>query len=735
MTRMVVRALAAAALLAGAAGAAEVTVDRAARFQTILGWGGTGWGAAMPADLREQILDELVGELGLTGLRLELPSGNRSWLRRWEWSNDDGDPFHIHWPAFATDAFDTKVSQWVVPFEKRVVGRGEPFRLYVSPSFFNGGSSGMVPAWMLHNPQEYAENALAVLLRLRDAHGIAATHYSICNEAGNNNLFSAKVLAEAIKALGPRMKAAGLPTTVQFPECVNADRSWQYIQAVRDDPDVWKYVGLLSYHLYGPKTRRPDIRDFARARRLPTAQTEFMGTRVDDLYEDLTEGGVSYWEHYVLAGLGDRAGPGCYVAANRNMTSFSRYREYWKFRQVMHYVRPGAVRVGAASDDPAVRALAFEREGKVTVVLLNTARDARPQKVAVPKLPAGTYGVSRAVGNRPYQELGTRTVAAAGRAEVERPPVATRRDWSLDLPAGAVLTIYPHPGGNLPPTPTEWGTRPAYLTAPASRATLWAAATDAEAGKLSWSWSVKSQPAGARAALASPGSAVTEATGLVRPGRYTFTVTVSDGAASARRDVMLNVFAGNQPPVIVDLHNRIPVVVTLPESQTLLRGGAWDVEGDRLTLRWSVLRRPPGAKVVLQEPDKGGGRKAVGMTAPGEYVFGLQADDGTNTVRDELKVTVYPPNRPPVIARAAAKITGAQAAALSAATSDPDGDVISHCWSVKRAPDGAAPVFARPGAAETQVTGLTKAGRYVFTLTVVDRSAFTRQDVTLAVGP
>ena len=70
----------------------------------------------------------------------------------------------------------------------------------------------------------------------------------------------------------------------------------------------------------------------------------------------------------------------------------------------------------------------------------------------------------------------------------------------------------------------------------------------------------------------------------------------------------------------------------------------------------------------------------------------------------------------------------------AAATSDPDGDVISHCRSVKRAPDGAAPVFARPAAAETQVTGLTKAGRYVFTLTVVDRSAFARQDVTVDVG-
>jgi len=60
-----------------------------------------------------------------------------------------------------------------------------------------------------------------------------------------------------------------------------------------------------------------------------------MGTRVQNLYEDLVLGGVSYWEHYGLAG--PWGGNGTYYTTHISGASFTRYAEYWSFRQIMHY--------------------------------------------------------------------------------------------------------------------------------------------------------------------------------------------------------------------------------------------------------------------------------------------------------------------------------------------------------------------------------------------------------------
>jgi len=298
----------------------------------------------------------------------------------------------------------------------------------------------------------------------------------------------------------------------------------------------------------------------------------------------------------------------------------------------MHYVRPGAVRIQAVSDAPAVRALAFVQKGRTTVVLINNtpprqpAVEEVPQPVALRNLPPGDYGVCRCVESRPYEELGVRTVGADG-------------SLAVNVPADCVLTISPQPDKNMPPTAVEWKAEPSFLKTPASRVRLSATAQDPELDRLSYSWSVTTQPAGANATLADPQSATTEASGLTASGRYVFTVTIGDGTSEVKRDVLPNVYTGNQPPVLIDVHNRLPVLVTLPESTTC----------------------------------------------------------------------------------------------LSAATSDPDGDIISHWWRVKASPAGAKVVLAKQGGRDTKASGLSVAGRYVFELTVVDRTKFTTKEVVVAV--
>lgn len=708
-----------------AASAVEVTLDSAVQYQTILGWGAASYSPPwVSQSLREALIREAVNELGLTRLRLELPSGNRSDTTPWEAQNDDWDPMNINWPGFNTADADERITEMVVPFKQAVEANGDPFNIYVSPSLFNGGSSGAAPGWLLNNPGEYAEFALAYLLNLK-AHGVDADLYCILNEAGNNNPFNASVVAQMIKTLGPQLGAAGLSTRIQFPESINARTAWNnYIQNVMDDNDVWPYVGCLSYHLYGTNDPfRSYIRDLGVSLGLPTAQTEYMNLNMNHFYDDLVLGGVSYWEIY---GIGQ-----CFEW-NPNNTSFGRIRQYWNFRQVMHYVRPGAVRIGANSDDSNLRVLAFDSDEKITVVLINGSGS---RTANIHNLPLGMYGVCQSVNAGVYQELGLQAaMAPRGVGDVGALTVA--------VPSNSVMTIYSHPGGNLPPSVTDFKANPDYLTQsgpgrePPSTTTLSASATDPERDPISYAWSVTSLPDGANVSLAAPSSATTSAMGLTVSGEYVFTVAVSDDLNTVMREVSLNVHADNQPPIPVDVHNRLPVIVTLPDNSTQLRCGGLDPDGDPLSYRWTLIDQPPGASASLADPTSTN-CQVTGMTIEGDYVFEVEVSDPTHTVSASLTVTVYPlnPSAPTIssVTASPAAITLGDDTRLLATTRDADGDPISHFWSVKTNPAGASPVFSAQGSPSTDVTGLTEAGTYVFTLHAVDRTRSAKRDVTVTV--
>ena len=706
----------------------NVTLDSAVQYQKILGWGAASWSPPwVSQSLREALISEAVNELGLTRLRLELPSGNKSDAIAWEWLNDDWDPLNINWSAFNTTVADQRITQMVVPFKKAVETNGDPFNIYVSPSLFDGGSSGSAPVWLLNNPGEYAEFALAFLLNLKNVHGIEADFYCILNEAGNNNQFNASVVAEMIKTLGPALEAVGLSTRIQFPESISAQVAWNsYIQRVMDDDDIWPYVGCLSYHLYGTNDPyRSYIRDLGTSIQLPTAQTEYMDLTMNHLYDDLILGGVSFWEIY---GIGQ-----CFEW-NPNNTSFSRIRQYWNFRQVMHFVRPGAVRIEANSDDSNLRVLAFVNDENTTVVLINGAGS---RTANIQNLPVGMYGVCQSVGGSVYQELGLQAAV---------PPRGAGNLGSLtvDIPSNTVMTIYSHPGANLPPTVTDFKATPDYLNQSGlgrsvpSTTTLSVSATDPELDPISYEWSVTNQPEGANVSLATSNSATTAATGLTVAGKYVFTVVIGDGLNTVTRDVAFNVYADNQPPFVLDVHNRLPVMLTLPDSSTQLRCASLDLEGDPISYRWTLTSHPSGASVLLANPTTTN-CPVTGMTVAGDYVFELEVSDPTHTVLENLVVPVYPrnPSAPTISNVAASPATialGTDGTRLLATTHDADGDPISHWWSVKSKPAGATPTFSAQGSPNTDVTGLTESGVYVFTLSVVDRSRFTKRDVTVTVS-
>jgi len=616
------------------AGEVTVSIDSGAEHQTILGWSCMPWYLGIAPEVRDEVLDEAVEQLGLTWLHWTVPSGNHSNMRAWEPVNDNDDPQRIHWPAFGTESVDRSVETWVLPFKRRVETRGDRFGLAITQTFHNRGSTGRISRWLIEQPAEFAEYAASLLVHLKREHGIEADYYVICKDAGNSddNPFSVAVVVEMIKAVGRRLRAAGLRTSILFPECHDANTSWSFVQAAEDDADFWPFVGMIGYHIYGDEGDNADrgkLRGFAVAKGLPTGHAGSDRSDFDALYHDLTIGGVSYWS---IGSLGGPGPGGKNYHFHLSGTSFGRGRQFWQYRQIMHYVRPGSVRVEASCDLPAIRPLAFSAGGRTTAVLINTGSPSQPHSVTIRGIRPGKYCACRSVGARPYEELGLRSVRADGRLAV-------------DVPADAVLTVYPHPDENLPPTMVTWEAEPDFLKAPASEVVLSAAAQDPEAARLSYQWTIIRQTTGAKVTLADPSAATTTASGLTAPGEYTFRVVAGDGRGKVAHDVRVNVFDGNQPPTPLDIHNRLPVRVALPQHTTELRAGALDLEGDQLTFRWHVVSQPAGSTIRLETPGQARCR-VTNITRAGAHVFRLDVNDGTSTVGETLTVPVYPASGP-----------------------------------------------------------------------------------------
>jgi hypothetical protein len=688
-----------------------VTVNSSVTNQVIRSWGAPYGGLLYAPDLMlNAILDEFVDSMGLNRTRLE--PRNRDWEDPF---NDNGNPFDAAPAAFRLGDNERLAKRFVVPFKQRVEAAGDRFECYASPSFFDDGASGSVPAWMLNHPGEYAEWAIQYLEFFRTRHNIVPDFYVICNEAGNGNPFSPAVVAGMIKTLAPRMEALGFKTRIQFPESVNADASWSAIQATQNDAEMWRWVGLVSYHLYGGGSRT-NIRDFARARGLLVGQTEYIGLTLDLLYQDLIEGGVSTWEFYAASD---------FIPQNPQGAWFNRNANFWQIRQVTRFVRPGAIRVGATASSSTLRVLAFQQNGASVLVLLNLNGPARSVDVA--GIAQGQYARSQTVGGAPATELGLVTV----------PPTGTT---TVNLPANSVFTLYPDASGNLPPCVTDYKATPSYLTLPAASATLSASATDPELTTLAFTWSVEQAPAGVAVQLNTPQSPNCAVSGLSMAGDYAFKLVVSDGANQVTRRLPLTVYMGNQAPVFFApaLHHRRPVTVMLPQTSATLIHFASDLENDPIAYQWTVASQPPGANATLATPTQSA-CIANNLTVAGDYVFRVTAQDSTHSVSTNHTLTVYPINTAPVIANVSASPSVItlpfSESILSGETSDPEGDILSHWWSVRSAPAGAWPVFANQGAKTTMVRGLIKPGAYVFRLTVVDRASFRTSDITVTVQP
>ncbi len=279
------------------------------------------------------------------------------------------------------------------------------------------------PDWMLFDlkknqdvdPRYFDALALYYLRYVREyeKQGISLDYISLFNEPGIYTKIPPEKIRDLLKNhVGPLFAREGVKTRIQPCETHNRQRAERYWPVILDDPGARRYAAAIAYHAYGYKDfekiaalhrRYPDLQVWMtevchayetglvpRSVELPRRDYEDGDFWGNQIFNDM-ESGASAWIYWNMI-LDERGGPWLVsevhgnpdpneqhpvVIVDRTKKQVTYTGLYYYLAHFSKFVRPGAVRVGAAGAADGVRCLAFQtRDGGMVVQLLNSRKQA-----------------------------------------------------------------------------------------------------------------------------------------------------------------------------------------------------------------------------------------------------------------------------------------------------------------------------------------------------------------------
>jgi glucosylceramidase len=423
----------------GGGGTPNVTVDATQTFQTIEGWEATlGTDAEqLKAPARAKVIAFVVDSIGLTRVRLQA-QGNIIETRdstsqppeTRPATNDNNDPNVTDLTHFYFGLLDTQVNNWVLPIKARVEGHGDPFQLNVCYVGFQASTQ-----FQQKDPAEYVEFMLTVLRHLKTKFGLEPDTWEIRLEPDNGqsvSLVPADVAA-IVAAAGPAARAAGF-NKVKFavPSVARPSQALTWLNPILADQGSLQYLSEVTYHRYQSNitTAQLDgIRNAAESNGLITGMLEHIGADYNELHQDLKVADNSVWAQYTLQGPYGTDDGGKLLKTDTIAQTYVVGSRTGYIAQYWHFVRPGAVRIGASSTSGAIDPIAFKRpDGRIVVVAKTTGS----ASLQIGGLSSGTY-------------LVTYTTSATRNHVSGLVSVSNGLSLPADIPAAGVITIAPYP--------------------------------------------------------------------------------------------------------------------------------------------------------------------------------------------------------------------------------------------------------------------------------------------------
>jgi len=375
-----------------------VTLDPGILHQRIDGFGGSAANErelrAMPEPDRSAVLDLVFGDLAPSVVRIKPRPAMEPF-------NDDDDPATVNAAGFVRP----EDHLWQLA---EIFARGNAPKLI--------GALWTPPAWMKTTGQECCGGTLlpgmdaelaeffSVYLSYLEEAGHPLDSLSIQNEPEaaspwDANTYTPPHMANVLEAVAQRIVADGHAARLHGPDNAVANFVPLFLPFLLAKPTVASLFDAVGFHLYGStwypdsSTVAADVDPVATAAPddTPLWMTEFSNTtfqgygsfdegiwQAELIHESLVAGVSMYvmWNLYRPGGPGEAA---IVIPTTLGAPGYTVTPKYWTLRQYAKYVRAGAVRIDATSDDPDLLVTAFRDDaaGKLVAVAINRADEPR----------------------------------------------------------------------------------------------------------------------------------------------------------------------------------------------------------------------------------------------------------------------------------------------------------------------------------------------------------------------
>ena len=433
---------------------ATITLDANKTYQTITGWEATAeagreFASSFPF-YAAHLLDLAAYDLGINRLRVGIHSGTENSRNYWadlkagkitekEWRsvrystvNDNDNPLEMNVQGFHFSRFDSAMEKIVLPLKKRVEAKNERFFLNVNyVAFTRQIGSGL--HYIHDRPEEYAEFVLATYLHMQRKYNCTPDGWEILLEPDNVPEWNGRLLGQAVAAASERLKSKGFTPRFIGPSTSSMRAAITYFDAMMSVPGTAPNLIEFSYHRYKHVSANNLHSIAAKAKQfgLDTAMLEHIGSGYKDLHQDLKQGQNSAWQQYTLAfpgtSVNDRGGRYYTIDESDPANPQVQIASRTKFlRQYFKYIRPGAKRIEASTNDNGFDPIAFINSDGGYVVVVKAEKGG---SFSVLGLPAGDYGIQY-------------TTADQYDVHLKDANVVSQNTVHANIPAAGVITIF-----------------------------------------------------------------------------------------------------------------------------------------------------------------------------------------------------------------------------------------------------------------------------------------------------